>query len=211
MSLRIVLAEDQVLVRECLKSFLESAGFAVVGESCDGADAVRKVQTLHPQIALFDIAMPTLNGIEAAREAIRHSPQTKIVLVTAYGSAEYIIEALRAGVAGYVLKTKAAYDLVQAIREVEQGNVYLSPGISRNVVQEMLNYNGTTPSELLSPRERQVLQLIAEGKTTKEIGVQLEITTKTAESYRTNIIQKLDIHDAVGLVRYAIRHGIVLP
>ncbi len=210
MAVRIVLADDHAMVRECLKTYLESSGFSVVGEACDGADAVRQTSTLHPQIAVFDLAMPELNGIDAAREVSRLSPQTKTILLTAYSEDRYVMEALRAGVVGYVLKSKAASDLVQAIHEVEDGHFYLSPGISRAVVQQMLN-NPPGADPVLSRRERQVLKLIADGKTTKEIAKELGISTKTGETHRTNLMEKLDIHDVAGLVRYAIRQGLVQP
>lgn len=210
MALRILLADDHAVVRDCLKVYLEKAGFTVVGEAGDGAEAVRQAQALHPQVALLDISMPNLNGIDAAREVMRHSPRTKTILLTAYSDDKFVIGAMRAGVAGYVLKSKAAYDLVQAIREVDQGNVFLSPGISRAIVHQMLNKD-SVPSDVLTLRERQVLQLIAEGKTTKEIAADLGISTKTAESHRTNIIEKLDIHDVAGLVRYAMRDGLIQP
>ena len=208
MALRILLADDHALVRDCLKVYLEGAGFTVVGEACDGAEAVRLVNSLHPQVALLDFVMPALNGIDAAREISNTSPSTKVVLLTGFSEDRYVIEALRAGVSGYVLKTKAAYDLVQAIQEVDRGNVYLSPGISRAVVHEMLHKTGGE-SDVLSPRERQVLQLIAEGKTSKEVAVQLGISLKTAVSHRTNIMEKLDLHETAALVRYAIRRGLI--
>ncbi len=210
MTLRIILADDHVMIRQCLRTHLEAEGFSVVGEAGDGAEAVRLAQALHPQIAVLDFGMPCLNGIDAAREVVKASPSTKPVLLTAFSEDQYVIAALKAGVVGYVLKSKAVQDLVQALSEVERGNLYLSPCISRAVVQEMLNKN-TAPSEVLSPRERQVLQLIAEGKTTKEAAVHLGISTKTAESHRSNIIEKLDIHDTAGLVRYAIRLGLIQP
>ena len=208
MALRIILADDHVMIRQCLKKHLQSEGFAVLGEAGDGDEAVELVLALHPQIAVLDYCMPRLNGIDAAREIVRRSPSTKTILLTAYGEDHYVVAALRVGVVGYVLKSKAIHELAAALGEVEKGNLYLSPSISRAVVQEMLNKN-TTPAEILSPRERQVLQLIAEGKTTKEVGVHLNISTKTAESHRSNIIEKLNNQQTPGLVRYAIRHGLV--
>jgi DNA-binding NarL/FixJ family response regulator len=207
-AVRIILADDHAMVRQCLRTHLESEGFAVVGEASDGAEAVRLAETLHPQVAVLDFGMPILNGIDAAREIVRVSPSTRPVLLTAYCEDQYVIAALKAGVVGYVLKSKAVQDLVSALREVERGNLYLSPSISRAVVQEMLNKN-TNPADVLSPRERQLLQLIAEGRTTKEAAVQLGISTKTAESHRSNIIGKLNIHETAGLVRYALRIGLI--
>ncbi len=207
MALRIVLADDHALVRDCLKSCLMNAGFAVVGEACDGAEAVRQVRTLRPDLALLDFAMPILNGIDAAREILQLAPRTKTILTTGYSDNRYVIEALRAGVVGFVLKKRTVQDLLEAIREVERGNVYLSPGISRAVVQEIMNK--TTSFEMLTPRERQVLQQIAEGRTTKEIAVQLGISSKTAASHRARLMEKLDIHETAGAVKYAIRLGLI--
>jgi DNA-binding NarL/FixJ family response regulator len=208
MAMRIVLADDHLMIRQCLKQHLESEGFVIVGEAGDGAEAVKLVETLHPRVAVLDFSMPTLNGIDASREIARRSPSTKAILLTAYCEDQYVIAALRAGVVGYVLKSKAVQDLVSALWEVDRGNLYLSPSISRAVVQEMLNKNAS-PSDVLSPRERQILQLIAEGKTTKEAAFQLGISTKTAESHRSNIIEKLNIHETAGLVRYALRIGLI--
>jgi DNA-binding NarL/FixJ family response regulator len=207
MGLRIVLADDHAMVRDCLKSYLQSAGFSVVAEAGNGADVVHHVQTLRPQLVLLDFVMPILNGIDAARQVLHHAPDTKVVLMTAYSEDQYVIEALRAGIVGYVLKNRTICDLVEAIQEVERGNVYLSPGISRAVVHQMLNQN--SPSSVLTPRERQVLQLIAEGRTSKEVGIQLGISTKTAESHRNKLMAKLDIHETAGLVRHAIRLGLI--
>jgi two-component system, NarL family, response regulator NreC len=207
MTLRIVLADDHAMIRDCLKVYLDSAGYTVVGEADNGADAVRHVQSLRPQLVLLDFAMPVLNGIDAARQVLHHAPGTKVVLMTAYSEDQYVIEALRAGIVGYVLKKRTACDLLEAIREVEKGNVYLSPGISRAVVHQMLNQ--TSPSGVLTMRERQVLQLIAEGSTSKEIGVKLGISTKTAESHRNRLMAKLDIHETAGLVRHALRLGLI--
>jgi len=161
-------------------------------------------------VAVLDLAMPLLNGLDTAREILRISPRTRTILLTMHPEDHYIFEALRAGIEGYVLKTQAAEDLVRAIREVFRGMIYLSPGVSRAVVQAYLAKTDLPPDPL-APRERQVLQLVAEGKTTKEIAVLLGISVKTAESYRSRIMQKLDIHETAGLVRYAIRRGLIQP
>jgi DNA-binding NarL/FixJ family response regulator len=210
MAVRIILADDHVMMRQCLRPHLEREGFTVVGEAGDGAEAVRLVQTLHPQIAVLDLSMPILNGIDAAREIVKISPATKTILLTQYCEDQYVIEALRAGVVGYVLKAKALHDLLAAMSEVARGNLYLSPSISRAVVHEMLK-DEPTPTDVLSPRERQILQLIAEGRTSKEAAAHLGISVKTAECHRSNIMMKLDIHETAGLVRHAIRIGIIQP
>ncbi len=210
MSLHILLADDHLIVRQGLKVLLEREGFTVVGEASDGREAVQLAQELSPDIALLDLTMPLLNGIDAGRAMIQASPKTKIVLLTMHTEDHYVLEALRAGIKGYILKTKAAEELVQAIQEVSRGKLYLTPGVSEAVVQAYLAKT-ELPPEPLSPREREVLQLVAEGKTTKEVAVVLGISVKTAESHRTRIMEKLDIHETASLVRYAIRRGLVQP
>jgi two-component system response regulator NreC len=208
MTIRVVLADDHVLVRQSLKSLLEREGFQVVGEASDGQDAVRRVESLHPDIAVMDISMPILNGIDAARELSRSFPKTKSILLTQHDEDQYISEALEAGVKGYVLKSQVASDLVQAIKQVSRGQAYLSPGVSR-AVMDAFRSKSKKPRDPLTARERQVLQLIAEGKSTKDIASLLGISVKTAESHRTRLMRKLDIHETASLVRYAVRRGIV--
>jgi two-component system, NarL family, response regulator NreC len=210
MTIRVVLADDHVLVRQSLKSLLEREGFHVVGEASDGQEAIRRVESLHPDIAVMDLSMPTLNGVDAARELSRSSPKTKSILLTQHNEDQYVSEALGAGVKGYVLKSQAAGDLVQAIRQISRGEAYLSPGVS-GAVMEAFRSESERPRDPLTARERQVLQLIAEGKSTKDIASLLGISTKTAESHRTRLMQKLDIHETASLVRYAVRRGIVQP
>lgn len=210
MPIRIVLADDHVLVRQGLKSLLEREGHQVIAEAADGQEALRLVDSLKPDIAIFDISMPVLNGLNAGREVARSNPKTKAILLTQHDEEQYVSEALDAGVRGYVLKSQAASDLLEAIRQVSRGQVYLSPGVSQAVVDA---YRGKSAvmKERLTSREQQVLQLIAEGKSTKEVASLLHISVKTAESHRTRLMQKLDIHETATLVRYAIRRGIVQP
>jgi two-component system response regulator NreC len=208
MVIRVVLADDHVLVRQSLKSLLEREGFQVVGEASDGQEAIRRVQSLHPDIAVMDISMPILNGIDAARELSRSFPKTKSILLTQHDEDQYISEALEAGVKGYVLKSQVASDLVQAIKQVSRGQAYLSPGVSR-AVMDAFRSKSKKSRDPLTARERQVLQLIAEGKSTKDIASLLGISVKTAESHRTRLMRKLDIHETASLVRYAVRRGIV--
>jgi len=189
---------------------LEHEGFKVVGEAADGREAIRLAETTHPDVVILDLAMPALNGLDAARDILRGSPRAKAILLTMHTEDPYVLEALRAGISGYVLKTQATSDLVQAIREVSRGAIYLSPGVSKTVV-EAYRTKSDLPPDPLSPREREVLQLVAEGKTTKEVAALLGVSVKTAESHRTRIMSKLDIHETAGLVRYAIRRGIVQP
>lgn len=159
-------------------------------------------------LALLDFSMPLLNGIDTAQEIQKRSPETMVLLLTMYNDEKYVIEALRAGIRGYVLKDQVASDLANAIREVVQGSIYLSPGISRAVVQNLL-WQNDLPDDQLTGRERQVLQLIAEGNTTKDIAEMLHVSAKTVESHRAHIMRKLDLHNIAGLVRYAIREGMI--
>lgn len=208
MRLRVLVADDHIMVRQGLKAIMEREGLDVVGEAADGHEASRLAKDLHPDVAVLDLAMPLLNGLDAAREIVQVSPKTKTILLTMYTEDQYVMEALRAGVRGYVLKSQAPSDLIQAIREAYQGTIYLSPGVSRALVEAYLAKTDIPPDPL-TPRERQVLQLVAEGKTTKDVAVLLGISVKTAESHRTRLMEKLGIHETAGLVRYAIRMGLV--
>lgn len=210
MAVKVLLAEDHQVVREGLRALLEREGFQVVGEAPDGREATLLAKTLKPDIAVFDIAMPLLNGIDAAREAQVESPQTRVVLLSMHSEDQYVRSALEAGIRGYVLKSKAAKDLVQAIRDVSRGLYYMSPEISQTII-DSYRTKSEAPSPTLSARERQVLQLVAEGKTTKEVASILGISVKTADTHRSRIMKKLDIHDVASLVRYAVRAGMVQP
>jgi DNA-binding NarL/FixJ family response regulator len=205
----VVLADDHVMVRQSLRTLLERENFLVLGEAADGQEAVRMVHSANPDVAIMDISMPLFNGLDAAMELSSTCPKTKIILLTQHDEKPYVARALRCGVKGYVLKNQAANDLVQAIREVCRGQVYLSPGVARAVVDAYANPSRT--NDALSVRERQVLQLIAEGNTTKQIAKLLGVSAKTVETHRTKLMQKLDIHEIAGLARYAIRHGLVQP
>lgn len=210
MSLTVVLADDHPVVRQGVRRLLEREKFEILGEASDGLEVISLAEQLHPDVIVLDLAMPTLNGIGAVREIAKVSPRTKIILLTMYTEEHHILDALRAGVKGCVSKTQAPEHLLQAIREVCAGGVYLSPNVSGVVVQAYLAKT-ETPYDPLTARERQVLQLIAEGKTTKETAVILGVSVKTAESHRTTLMQKLDIHSTADLVRYAIRRGLVEP
>lgn len=208
MSTRLLLADDHALFREGIKALLPPGEFEVVAEAADGPAAIRLMKSHQPDIALLDISMPELNGVDAAREAQRTSPRTKVVMLTMHKDNAYLAEALRAGVRGYVLKSRGLGELVEALREVARGDVYISPGLSQVMADSWLA-GDTAVTSPLSPRERQVLQLIAEGRTTKEVAAALCISVKTAESHRQRIMGKLDIHETASLVRYAIRSGLV--
>jgi len=208
MSIRVLLADDHAIVRQGLRALLEKEGIEVVAEVSDGRQAVQAVTEHEPDVAVLDLSMPQLNGLDAAREILKISTRTKPILLTMYTEDHYVLEALRSGVRGYVMKSHSSEDLVRAIQQVARGEIYLSPGISEVVVQAYLNKSDFA-ADPLSGRERQVLQLIAEGNTTKKIASLLGLSVRTAESHRSRIMEKLDIHETAGLVRYAIRQGLV--
>jgi DNA-binding NarL/FixJ family response regulator len=207
MPIHLLLADDHQLVRQGLRMLLEQAGMVVLGEAADGLEALRLAHTHPPDVAIVDIAMPHLNGLETARRLRETRPQIKSIMLTMHTKESYIFEALHAGAVGYVLKTQAMADIVQAIHTVLQGAIYLSPWVARVVGQASLR--GTPrPRDPLTSREREVVQRIAEGQTTKEIAVDLGLRIKTVESHRINLMRKLDIHETATLVRYAIREGL---
>ena len=210
MPIRILLAEDHVMVRQGLRVLLERAGMIVIGEASDGQEALRLAHEYTPDVAVLDIAMPSLNGLETARRLRETLPQTKIVLLTMHTEEPYVLEALQAGAVGYVLKTQAAGDIVQAIRDALQGAIYLSSRVAHTVVQAYLTRSSLSPDPLTS-REREIVQRIAEGQTTKEIASALGLSVKTVESHRSSLMRKLDIHETATLVRYAIRRGLTTP
>jgi len=207
---RILLADDHGIVREGLKALLTDSGYQVVGEAENGQDAARLARKLRPEIAVLDVGMPLLNGIGAAHSIARDTPATRVIALTMHTEDPYVLEALRAGVRGYVLKSQAMSDLVTAIQQVVRGTIYLSPGVSQSVLDAFLSRREFTPPTL-TPREREVLQLVAEGRRSKEIADVLGIKTKTAEAHRANIMDKLGIHETAGLVRYAVKNGFVPP
>jgi two-component system response regulator NreC len=208
MAVRVLIADDHEMFRQGLRVLLEEEGFQFVAEASNGREAVQLCEQHHPEVAILDISMPLLNGIFAAREIIKSNPRTKIVLLTQHTEDRMVLESLRAGVTGYVLKTRASNELVHALRAVCRGEMYLTQSISRTVVQAFL-MKDSLPERPLSDRERQVLQLVAEGKTTKEIASMLGVSVNTAETHRTNLMEKLDLHDTAGLVRYAMRNGVI--
>jgi DNA-binding NarL/FixJ family response regulator len=210
MPIRLLLAEDHVLVRQGLRVLLEQAEMVVVGEASDGLEALQLAHTHQPEVVILDIAMPHLNGLETARRLREAVPQTKLIVLTMHTEESYVLEALQAGAVGYVLKTQAAVDIVQAIHTVLQGAIYLSPRVTHAVVQAYLS-GAPLPPDPLTSREREILQRIAEGQTTKEIAAYLGLSVKTVESHRINLMRKLDIHEAATLVRYAVRRGLITP
>jgi DNA-binding NarL/FixJ family response regulator len=208
MPLRVILADDHQIVRQGIRTLIERQGVQVVAEAADGLTLIEQVRLHLPDLAIVDVSMPGLNGIDATRQMVAALPTLAVVLLTMHAEELHVSAALRAGVRGYVLKTQAADELLDAIRTVSTGGTYLSPKVSRMVVSAYVS--GTdTAADPLTARERIVLQLIAEGRTTKDVAATLSLTVKTAESYRSRLMEKLDIHDTAGLVRYAVRRGVI--
>jgi two-component system response regulator NreC len=210
MPIRVVLADDHLIVRQGLRLLLEKEHIEVIGEASNGLEAIELIRRSLPDIAVLDYEMPQLGGLGVLTEMPRISPKTGSIILTRHMEEPYAIEALRAGARGYVLKTQAGNDVVAAVQHVHRGEVYLSPRISKAVVEAYLA--GTDlQSVALTSRERQVLQLVGEGHSTKQIAALLGISVKTADSHRTTLMDKLDIHQVAGLVRYAIRSGLIEP
>jgi len=205
---RVMIADDHQIVRQGLRALLEKAGHVVVAEASNGREAVDLAAKQQVDIAVLDLIMPVLNGVDSARELLRAAPQVRTILLTMHADRPYVVEALQAGARGYVLKTQAAEDLVRAIDEVSRGAVYISPAVAMSLVDAMLDRDEPATKDLTA-RERQILQLVAESKSTKQIARLLNISYKTAESHRSRLMKKLDIHETAGLVRYAIRRGLV--
>lgn len=215
--IRVLLADDHTLVRAGFRMLLHSLpGIEVVAEADDGREALRLVATEQPDVILMDIAMPGLNGLEAAARVVREFPHVRIIMLSMHALEEYALHALRVGAAGYLLKDADTGELELAIRAVAGGETYLSPKVSRYVTDYVRRTGGQagldreiSPLERLTPRQREVLQLIAEGHATQEIARMLNISVKTVETHRAQLMKRLDIHDIAGLVRYAIRVGLV--
>jgi DNA-binding NarL/FixJ family response regulator len=211
-TVRVVLADDHALVRAGLRVLLERLpGVRVVGEAGNGREALALVRTMRPDLVLLDISMAEMGGLEALPRFVKDFPTVKVLILSAHPNEEYVLRALRGGAAGYLIKDAAAEELGLAIKAVTRGQTYLSPLVSRTVVEGYLRRNAGEegPREPLTARQREVLQLLGEGRTTKEIASLLGISSKTAESHRAQIMARLDIHDLAGLVRYAIRTGLI--
>jgi two-component system, NarL family, response regulator NreC len=209
MGMRVVIADDHAIVRHGLKNLLEREGCSVVGEASDGHEAVELTARLKPGLVILDSVMPKLSGLDAAR-AILQGAAVRVLMMTTHATDRHALEALRVGVSGYVLKSTGLEALVEGIHEIEAGRLYLSDGISRLVLDTFLGRTEPIPDPL-SPREQQVLKLIAEGSGTKQVAAALGVSVKTAESHRSRIMDKLGIRETAGLVRYAIRQGLIDP
>ncbi|MFN2571688.1 MAG: response regulator [Gemmatimonadales bacterium] len=210
MPVRLVLADDHLVLRQALKALLERRGLDVVADAADGRAAVEAVQRHAPDVAVLDVAMPVLNGVDAAREIARLTPSCPVILLSGIEDARFVKEALKVGVRGFVQKSQGCDDLVHAIEEVRGGRLYVSPGASQAIVNACATAQPEEGSHL-TPRERQVLQLVGEGKSTKQIADVLHISVKTAEFHRGRLMKKLNVHDTANLVRYAIREGFMAP
>lgn len=211
--IRVLLAEDHELVRSGIRALLQRVeGIEVVAEAGDGREALKLVATHHPDVVLLDITMPELNGLEVTTRLAKQHPHTRTLIVSMHRDEEYVAQALRAGAAGYLLKDSGSSELELAVRAVARGDRYLSPAISGAVIEGYVERPGERgPMERLSPRQREVLQLVAEGSTTKQAAQRLGLSPKTVEAHRTALMKRVGVHDLASLVRYAVRSGIVPP
>ncbi len=210
MSIRVLIADDHGVVAEGLKHLVEAqADMEVVGCVADGREAVQAARDTQPDVVVMDLSMPELNGADAARAILAREPKCRIIVLSMYSQREYVRRALKAGAAGYVVKGSAAKELVEAIRAVNAGQRYLSPRVADVVLEDYTDEQREDPLARLSAREREVLQLLAEGKTGAEIAQRLSLSQKTVETYRARLVEKLGIRDLAGLVRFAIQKGLV--
>ena len=213
--IRVLLADDHTVVRQGLKALLEvEPDITVVGEANTGREAVQLTKKLLPEVVVMDIAMPNLNGLEATRQIAKEIPMTKLLVLSSYSDDEYVHQVTEAGAMGYLLKQTAATDLIKAVREARRGNAFFSPAISKRLVERYREafLNGVPVkkrNDLLTSRESEVLQLIAEGRPNKQIAAELCISIKTVEKHRQQVMNKLNIHEIAGLTRYAIAKGLV--
>ncbi len=207
--IRILLADDHALVRHGFRMILAAQpDMEIAGEAGNGREAVELAQKLKPDVVIMDVTMPELNGIEATRRLIELSPRTRVLALSMHKDAVYVREILRAGARGYLLKDSADADLLAAVRAVAKGEGYLSPGVSDAVLSDYRRHV-TDPLDLLTSREREVLQLIAEGKTNKEIATSLNLSVYTVEAHRGRVMEKLNLHSTGELVRFAVRSGLI--
>lgn len=213
-SIRVLLADDHDLVRAGIRSLLQNLdGVEVVADAGDGHQALALIAQHRPDLVLLDIMMPGLNGLEVAARVTKEFPNTKVVMLSMNNTEEHVLQALKAGASGYLLKTITPSELALAVSAVARGETFLSSAVSKHVIENYVNRTGNKSTSLdrLTPRQREVLQLIAEGYRTKEIAKRLKLSVKTVEMHRTQMMEALDIHDIAGLVRYAIRMNIITP
>jgi DNA-binding NarL/FixJ family response regulator len=212
--IRILLADDHALMRRGLRALLERQnGFAVVAEAADGREAVETAAAVSPDVAVIDIGMPNLNGIEAARRITEKRPETAVVILSMHADESYVLRALKSGARGYLLKDSPEEDLINAIRAVHNGKAFFSPEISKMLAEDymrQMRQRGVEDSyELLTPREREILQMLGEGNSNKEVAAKLNLSLHTVETHRGNLLEKLNLHSTAELILYAVRKGIV--
>lgn len=213
-SIRVLLVDDHKVVRAGIRTLIERlVGVRVVAEASNGAEAVEMVKTHGPHVVLMDIAMPEMNGLEALVRITREYPSTRVLMLSMHANEEYVLTALRGGASGYLVKDAAVVELELAIRAIAGGESFLSPSISRRVIDTYLGCakNRDGHGDELTPRQREILQLVAEGRSTKEIAFKLSVSVKTVEAHRLQLMNRVGIHDVPGLVRYAMRRGVVPP
>lgn len=213
-TIRILLADDHTVVRKGLRLLLETQpDFSVIADAADGREAVALAEKLSPDVVVMDVAMPTLNGIEAARQITGKQPQTAVVFLSMHSDEGYVLKALKAGARAYLLKDSAEYDLINAVKAVSEGKAFFSPAISKMLVEDYMRQMREKAVEdsyeLLTTREREVLQLLAEGKNNKDVANVLNLSLYTVETHRSNIFQKLNLHSGAELILYAIRKGVI--
>lgn len=212
--IRVLLADNHTLVRAGLRALLQNIeGIQVVAEAGDGREALRLIAAHQPDVVLMDVAMPEMNGLEATARVVKEFSNVRVIILSMHANEEYVLQALRTGAAGYMLKDSGVSELELALRAIAKGETYLSPAVSKHVVADYVRRVGSESSSLeqLTPRQREILQLLVEGRTMKEIAKLLYISVKTVETHRAQLMERLGIHDVAGLVRYAIRVGLVTP
>jgi DNA-binding NarL/FixJ family response regulator len=214
MSIRILLADDHGIVRKGLRSLLErQPGMEIVGEAGDGREAVRLAENANPDVAIVDIAMPLLNGIEATSQMVKRNPAVRVIILSMHSDEDYLLSALNAGAKGYLLKDSAEADVVRAIQAVTHGTPFFSPEIAKTMLEDYMRFlqqrNLQDSYDLLTEREKEVLQLLAEGKSNKEVAGILDVSVYTVETHRTHLMQKLNLHNTAEIVLYAVRKKII--
>ncbi len=214
MSIRVLLADDHGIVRKGLRFLLErQAGMEVVGEAADGREALRLAEASNPDVVIMDIAMPLLNGIEATAQMVKRNPELGVIILSMHSDEDYLLSALNAGAKGYLLKDSAEVDLVRAIQAVKNGTPFFSPEIAKTMLEDYMRFlqqrNLQDSYDLLTEREKEVLQLLAEGKSNKEVATILDVSVYTVDTHRTHLMQKLNLHNTAEIVLYAVRKKII--
>lgn len=213
-SIKVVLADDHAVVRAGIRAMLEGlGGIEIVGQAINGREALALVEQHQPDLLLTDISMPEMNGLEATTRVVKNFPNVRVIIMSMHTAEEYVWQALKAGASGYLLKDAEPAELDLAIKAVLSGTTYLAPSVSKDVVESYMHRLGSEANvaDVLTPRQREILQLIAEGMALKEIAKLLHLSVKTVETHRTTLMNRLDIHDTPGLVRYAMHRGMIPP